>query len=318
MTPHPTWTYPESAWLAFSFPLWVAVSLVLAGAALLRGPLTRALRAMLHGRARAIRTRTGRGELPVDPALTFVPEVIAPQRLLALALLVVLAGVAALSLLAPMLLALALAMPLSGGAIALLVRACEQHYADQLDRLLPGAVGRLQMQMQAGDSFARAIERVVQDMPCGALRDEWQFIVSGMQRPLATSLLASDAEVVAALGAQTPSARHSVLLSHLEVALSQAQDAQITRIGAAHRGLLEAEQRRSSAATELAQMRYSGYAIGLAALVMAGYLMATQWERFTAAYSGPLGPLAGVLVGVALIAPFVMGDVLARVADVDY
>lgn len=315
---HPTSTYPESAWIAFSFPLWVTVALVLIGAVLLRGPLTRAVRASLHDRAQAIRKKTGRGDLPIDPALTFVPETIAPQQLLIVALLVVLVGIVALSLITPMLLALILAMPVTLGVIWLLARSRETHYCEQIDRLLPGAVGRLHMQMAAGDSFALAIEKLVADMPPSPLQAEWQYIVGSMQRPLSTGLLATDAEVVYALGAQTPSIRHSVFLGHLEVALAQPQDAQVKRISAAHSGLLEAEQRRSNAVTELAQMRYSGYAIGLAAIVMALYLVWTQWDRFITAYTGPLGPFAGVFVGAALIAPFVMGDVLARVADVDY
>nr|PZN31804.1 MAG: hypothetical protein DIU80_05625 [Chloroflexota bacterium] len=314
----PGTTYPETAWIAHSFPLWLAVALALGASLVLRGPLRRAIQALLYDQAVRARRRTGRGDLPIDPALHFASEVVAPQQLIAIALVVVVAGLLTLSLLTPVLLALLLAMPIAGLVLWAVVWGMEQRYTSALDRSLPPAVGRLVMQMQAGDSFALALETVAAELCPGPLRDEWLFIVQAINRPLSTTLLATDAECVFALGAQTPSLRHSSFLSHLEVALGQPQDAQVKRLRAAHAGLLEAEQRRSSAATELAQMRYSGYVIGLAATGLALYLAATQWDRFVTAYTGVLGPFAAVLVGAALAAPFVAGSLLARVEDVDY
>jgi hypothetical protein len=89
-------------------------------------------------------------------------------------------------------------------------------------------------------------------------------------------------------------------------------------VQAAYTALHAAEQRRSQASTELSQMRYSGMAIGGAGLFMASYLALTQWERFVAAYTGPLGIVAGPIVGLVLLAPFVGGFLLSRADDLDY
>jgi len=124
--------------------------------------------------------------------------------------------------------------------------------------------------------------------------------------------------VVAALLAQTPSRRHAALLGHMEVALAQTHDVLIKRVQAAYTALHAAEQRRSQASTELSQMRYSGFAIGLAGTGMAAYLALTQWQRFTLAYQGPIGLVAGVIVGSVLIAPFIRGFLLSRADDLDY
>lgn len=313
-----TLTHPEAAWLALSFPLWLSVFLVLGLALALRGPLGQLPRWALARRAQAMRDRTGRGDIPIDPALRFIPEALAPQHMLALCLAVVVACLVALSLLAPTFLALALALPLSALLLWGLLWVAERRYAGRIDRALPAAVGRLAMQLRAGDSFTVALEKVTRDLDAGPLRDEWAFARDALNRPLESGYLATAPEAVAALGAQTPSLRHSAFLGHLEVALRQPQDAQVSRVSAAYDALLEAEQRRSGALTELAQMRYSGFAIGGAALFMFGYLALTQQERFAAAYSGPLGPLAGAIVGLALALPFVGGVLLARVEDLDY
>jgi hypothetical protein len=124
--------------------------------------------------------------------------------------------------------------------------------------------------------------------------------------------------VVAALAAQTASHRHSTLLSHLSVAVGQPQDALARRCDAAYAALQASDRRRDEASTELAQMRYSGVAVGLAGLAMAAYLGATQWERVVAAYSTPLGAVVGSVVALALALPIVGGVLLARADDVDY
>jgi hypothetical protein len=51
---------------------------------------------------------------------------------------------------------------------------------------------------------------------------------------------------------------------------------------------------------------------------MASYLALTQWERFVAAYSGPLGLPVGTLLAVVLIAPFVGGILLSQADDLNY
>jgi hypothetical protein len=162
------------------------------------------------------------------------------------------------------------------------------------------------------------LERVIADMPTGPLRAEWSFILGRLGTPLANHSLATAGQVVAALAAQTPSARHATFLGHLEVALDQTHDVLTRRVMAAYSALQAAEQRRSQAATELAQMRYSGLAISLAGLGMAIYLVFTQQERFLAAYQGAPGLIAGAVVVSALIAPLIGGMLLARAEELDY
>ena len=58
--------------------------------------------------------------------------------------------------------------------------------------------------------------------------------------------------------------------------------------------------------------------MGAASMKMAAYLALTQWQRFTLAYQGPLGLVAGLVVGTVLLAPFVGGFLLARAGDLDY
>jgi hypothetical protein len=51
---------------------------------------------------------------------------------------------------------------------------------------------------------------------------------------------------------------------------------------------------------------------------MASYLALTQWKRFTLAYQGPIGLIAGLIVGTVLIMPFIGGVLLSRTSDLDY
>ena len=64
-------------------------------------------------------------------------------------------------------------------------------------------------------------------------------------------------------------------------------------------------------------MRYSGMAIGGAALFMASYLALTQWERVVTAYTGPLGLIAGI-VGRRADRPVHRWFLLSRADDLDY
>lgn len=316
--PTPPTTHPETAWLAYSFPVWLGIVLVLGGALFLHSPLLKAIQGMLVRRARALRARSGRGTILIDPALQFVPTMMAPTHLLFAGIATTLIGLPALLMLMPSFLVCILALPLAIGVMWLCLWVAEQRYCDRLDRALPAAVGRLALQLRAGDGFTGALEKVQSELSPGPLCDEWQFITGALSRPLTTGYLATATEIVTALGAQTASLRHSAFLNHVAVALQQPQDAQVSRISAAYDALLEAEQRRSNAATELSQMRYSGFAIGGASLAMFLYLASTQSQRFTLAYSGPLGLAAGALVALALGMPFVAGVLLSRVEDADY
>ncbi len=171
---------------------------------------------------------------------------------------------------------------------------------------------------RSGSGIQPALEKVVSDMPGGPLRAEWSYIIAHFGTPLAGGALATPQQVVAALAAQTPSRRHAAFLGHMEVALTQTHDVLIRRVQAAYTALHAAEQRRSQASTELSQMRYSGMAIGGAGLFMASYLALTQWQRFVAAYTGPLGLPVGIVMAVVLIAPFVGGFLLSRADELDY
>ena len=305
-------THPETAWIANAVPLWLAIGAIVLCALLLRGKLRASLRLLLHRRA-------ARGRSSVsEAALLWTPPIVSEQRLLVACLAAALTVLVILSRVTPLFVALLLSGPAAALLIWLLLWMQEQRYVAALDRALPAAVGRLGAQLRSGSGIQPALAKVVADMPDSPLKAEWTFLLRHFGTPLDGGMLATPQQVVAALLAQTPSRRHVALLGHMEVALSQTHDVLIRRMHAAYTALHAAEQRRSQAATELSQMRYSGIAIGLAGISMAAYLALTQWTRFTLAYQGPLGLAVGLVVGTMLIAPFIGGFLLARADDLDY
>lgn len=305
-------THPETAWIVSAVPLCLAVGTVLLFTLLLRGKLRVALHAYLQQRAAKKYTDM------VDPQLLWTPPIVSEGRLLVFCLISVLIVLVALTMIAPIFLALVLAGPATALLTWLLLWIQEQKYVGTLDSALPAAVGRLGAQLRSGSGIQPALEKVVADMSEGPLKAEWSYIIAHFGTPIAGSTLATPQQVVAALAAQTPSRRHATLLGHLEVALGQTHDVLIRRVQAAYTALHAAEQRRSHAATELSQMRYSGIAIGGAGFFMAGYLALTQWERVTLAYQGPIGLIVGPVVGLALITPLVGGFLLSRAEELDY
>ena len=305
-------THPETAWLALSVPLWITIAAILLFSLLLRGKLRAALHTYLVRRA-----AKHQSELPPS-ALLWTPPIATERQLLSFCLLAVLIVLLVMNLIVPLFVALMLAGPATALFLWLLLWLREQQYKAALDRALPAAVGRLGTQLRSGSGIQPALEKVVADLPDGPLKAEWSYIIDHFGAPLPGGSLATPQQVVAALVAQTPSPRHATLLEHMEVALGQTHDVLIKRVQAAYAALHAAEQRRSSAATELAQMRYSGIAIGLAGVGMASYLALTQWKRFTLAYQGPIGLIAGLIVGFVLIMPFIGGVLLSRTSDLDY
>jgi len=305
-------THPETAWIALAVPLCLTVAAVLGMSLLLRGKLRLALHMTLQRRAAKHRADT------VDPALLWTPPIATESQLVTICLMGVLLVLVVLSRWLPLFVAIVLAGPMTALLIWGLLWWKEQQYRARLDRGLAAAVGRLGAQLRSGSGFPTALAKVVADLPAGPLTAEWIFLSHRIGVPLTGGKLATAAQATAALAAQTSSPRHATFLGHLEVALNQTHDVLITRVDAAYRALHAAEQRRSAAATELAQMRYSGIAIGLAGIGMAAYLACTQWQRFQAAYTGPLGIIAGPIVGMVLVAPIVGGLLLARADDVDY
>jgi Flp pilus assembly protein TadB len=253
-----------------------------------------------------------------DPALVWAPTTIEPGRAVAICAVAVAAVTVALSLTAPIFLALALAAPISAALIWALLAMAEARYIATLDRDLTAALGRMSALLKSGSGFRTALERVLADMPAGPLRDEWGYLLTRQGANLAAGGIATPQQVVSALAAQTASARQAALLSHLSVAVGQPQDVLARRCEAAYAAIQASDRRREEAVTELAQMRYSGVAVGLAGIAMAAYLALTQWARVVAAYSTPLGAAVGAVVVISLALPIIGGLLLARADDVDY
>lgn len=308
-----TMTHPESA--MWSLVGLVSLALVAVIAVLIGGRwggVQHLAQRQLVGRQR---------QLPagLDAALVYVPELIAPARLLGLsaALVVVLASL--LWMVAGVWLALLVAPIVFFLGIWLLLRSAELRYVQQLGGQLGAATARLSALLGSGQGFQPALDRVLGDLPpASPLAQEWGWIVSRLGVPLADGTLATAARVVVALREQTPSPRHRALLEHLAIALDQTHDILTRRVQAAAQAIHAADRRASAAAAELAQMRYSGVAVGLAGWVMAGYLGLTQFERVRVAYAGTLGLLIGSVVLLALISPIVGGVLLSRTTDLDY
>lgn len=307
-----TLTHSETAWAVAFVPIGLTIGTLLLLTLLMRGPAQGALHAMLQWWVQ--RDHTGE----VAPSLRWAAPIISAGHLLACCLGAGVSVLVLLDRLVPLMFALVLAGPMTALLIWLLLRIAEQRYQTMLDRALPAAVGRLGAYLRGGSGIQPALARVVADLPLGPLRMEWSFLLDALGTPLAGGRVATPQQVVAALAFQTPSRRHATVLEHLEGALGQTHDVLTRRVQAAARALAVVEQRRSQAATELAQMRYSGVVIGGTSAVLAGYLALTQWERMQRAYSGPLGVIAGVLVGLAMLAPIVGGVLLARADDLEY
>lgn len=314
----PTMTHPQSAWLVDVVPVALTLAALLLALLLLRGRLTLALLQLSAARA-----AHQRAALPVaiapDPALCWTPPSLAPGPLLAACAAITLALMVGISFVAPLFVALAATVPLTALLVWAATVGCERHYANVLDRQLTAAVGRLSALLQSGNGFRQAMDKLVATLDEGPLRQEWQFLLERQGVPLASQEgIATPQQVVAALSAQTPSRRHAAFLNHLAVAVGQPHDVLKLRVAGAYQALQASEQRKAEATTELAQMRYSGVAIGLAGVFMALYLAFTQWQRVVVAYSSPLGPAAAVVVLGALVLPIAGGYWLARAEDLDY
>lgn len=311
-------THPETAWLVFGVPVALTVAAMLVLVLVLRARLARALAHVAFARA-ARRRADLPAALAPDPALHWVPPCIAPGPFVAFVASIAIALTLGLSLAAPVYVALLLAAPLTAALVWALVLLAERRYAAAIDAQLTAATGRLGALLHSGNGFRQALDKLVATMEDGPLRVEWRFLLERQGVPLvAREGIATAQQVIAALGAQTPSRRHATLLNHLAVAVGQPQDVLKVRVSGAYHALQASDRRREEAVTELAQMRYSGIAIGLAGALMACYLAATQWERVVSAYSSPLGPLAAALVVSALALPLVGGYLLARADDLEY
>ena len=137
-------THPETAWIALSVPLWLAMGTILLFALLLRGKLQTSLRVFLE--QRAARGRSG----VIEAALLWTPPIMSERRLLTCCLLAVLAVLVVMSRAIPLFVALLLSGPAAALLIWLLLWMQEQRYVAALDRALPAAVGRLGAQLRSG------------------------------------------------------------------------------------------------------------------------------------------------------------------------
>lgn len=308
-------THPATAWLIGAAPPALVIATLLVATLLLHGRLTLAL---ARAQARASTRRQGGAGPRLDPALIWTPTTIEPGRAVAICAVAVATVAGALSLAAPISLAMALAAPLTAALIWALMAMAQARYVAGINRDLTAALGRMSALLRSGSGFRTALERVLADMPDGPLHDEWGYLLTRQGANLASGGIATPQQVVAALAEQTASARQATLLSHLSVAVSQPQDVLARRCEAAYAAIQASDRRREEAVTELAQMRYSGVAVGLAGIAMAAYLALTQWERVVAAYSTPLGAAVGAVVIASLALPIIGGLLLARADDIDY
>lgn len=317
-TLHPTLTHPETAWLIQLVPIALTIAAIVLVVFVLRARLMRAIVALYSKRAAAQRRQLPATLVP-DGALYGSLPPLAPGQLLTLSTGVALSIVLIMRLIVPTFLALILASPLAALLIWAVGMMVEQRVIAQIDARLTTAVGRLSALLRGGNSYRQALALLLTDMEDGPLTREWQFLLERQGVPLtATDGIATASQVVAALAVQTPSRRHATFLNHLAVAVNQPQDVLIARCVAAYEALQASERRKAEAVTELAQMRYSGMAVGLAGVVMALYLAWTQWERVVIAYRSPLGVVMGILVVASLLLPIVGGALLSRSDDVDY
>ncbi|RRR67112.1 MAG: hypothetical protein EI684_19495 [Candidatus Viridilinea halotolerans] len=313
----PQLTHPETAWLIYAVMPALAMLSLLVITLLLRPRL-----AMLITLVRTRQAHQALQHIPTadrpDPALCWTPESIPAAQLAGwgLAFATIIAGI--LVFLAPLGLALLLGAPLAALATWLISLHAHNRYINDLNRDLTGAVGRLGALLRAGSGLRPALERICADVPTGPLRDEWGYLLTRQGMPLSGGGIATPQQVVLALADQTPSQRHATFLNHLGASVGQPQEVLAKRCEAAYSALQLSERRRDEAQTELAQMRYSGVAVGLAGLFMASYLVWTQWDRVIFAYSSSLGSIVGVIVVIALALPIVGGMLLAQVEDSDY
>lgn len=311
-------THPETAWLINAVPMALTVAALIVVVFLLRDRLMAVLIASSVRRAQRARQDLP-AELVPDEALYWTPPAVPPGTFLVSCGVASMLLLTAMSFMVPMFVALVVSIPLTAGLVWAFTRVFEARYVAWLDRDLTGAVGRMSAMLRSGNSFRQTMEKLVREMPHGPLRGEWAFVLERQGVPLTgREGIATPQQVVAALSSQTPSRRHGAFMNHLSVAVGQPQDVLVARVATAYDALQASDRRREEAITELAQMRYSGIAVGLAGLVMALYLFWTQWDRVVVAYSSALGTIIAAVVGFSLLLPIFGGVLLAQAEDIDY
>lgn len=249
--------------------------------------------------------------------LIYRPDIMPPHVLTAMSLIAMIIGAAIGSLIGSIAVSLAAAAILTGLTIAASIAIAEQRYIQRLESALPQQVGRLAVQMRAGQGFNVALETVVADLSDGPLKREWRWVLDTIGSPTSSGL-ATDSHVCGALARQTPSRRHAAFMVHLEAALRAAHQERTRMIEAAYDSMMKSQQRMSLISAELAQMRNSGVVLFLANIVIIGYLAVVQTSRFVAAYASEFGIIVGPLIAAVMLAPLIGGHVLSRFDDVMY
>lgn len=306
-------THAESFWLIQAFPIALTLVTVLLTSTLLRGRLLLVIAGWQE------RRRAARRPAALDPALWYIPEIVTPAQLLTINTCSGLVVTLVLSTIAPFFVALLLAAPAMVLITSVLLAVKEGKYRARLDADLVPALGRISALLRSSTSVQGALHKVASDLPPQSpLRAEWSFMLERLGAPMADGKIAGMPQVIGALLEQTTSERHRTFLGHLESVIGQDQSMLAARVAAAYHALQSGEQRRSKAATALAQVRYGGMAIGGSGVFISLYLFFQTKERFIAAYSGPLGIIVGPLMLVALSAPIIGGLLLSRAEDIDY
>lgn len=302
-------THAFTAGLMQAVPLWLTAIGIIVLSVLLRGPL-------LGFMAQLVERHTAHGRnRVVDGALLWTPPIVSPGWLLVGTVAALLLLLLVTHRVVPLFVTLVLAGPVLVVLVWALLLLRERRYVQTLDRSLPAAISRLAAQLRGGAGFQPALARVLRDLPPGPLAHEWTFIATQIFVPLHGGNRATPDMVVAALAAQTPSVRHRMVLGHLEVALGQTHDVQLTRLTELAEALFAAERGRSQALTELSEMRQSGALVTAVTLGLGAYLLVTQPERVRAAYAGLSGVLIGMVVIGFSLAPLLAGMLLSRVDD---
>ncbi|MBX0331133.1 hypothetical protein K2Z83_26135 [Oscillochloris sp. ZM17-4] len=312
-------TAPETAWLINVVPVSLTLAATLVVVFMLRERLMQLIVATAVKRAARARQALPAALVP-DVALIWTPPALPPATFLGISVGATVIMLLVTSMLfSPIFVAMAVTAPLTAGLVWVLIQVFELRYTNHLERDLTAAVGRMSALLRSGNGYRQSLVKLLDDMDPGPLRAEWRFLIDAQGAPLSSSDgIATPQQVTAALSAQTPSRRHATFLNHLAVAVGQPQDVLVTRVKTAYEALQASDRRRDEAVTQLAQMRYSGMAVGLAGMVMALYLFWTQWDRVVIAYSSPLGMVVGGVVAGALLLPIVGGVLLARADDIDY
>ena len=201
-------------------------------------------------------------------ALLWTPPVATETQLLTFCLAAALLVLIVLPMVIPLFIALVLAGPATALLLWLLLWLREQQYKAALDCALPAVFGRLGTQLRSGSGIQPALEKVVAgsaERPAQARME----LTSSTIRCAAAGRQPGDTPAGGrgAGGANTLTAPGGAARAYGKWARGETHDVLIKRVQAAYTALHAAEQRRSSAATELAPCAIAASRLQLLVLV---------------------------------------------------